>query len=677
MTKRSFDDLAVVATGAQDLASRFGKRRRHDYDDLPPISPWRCNLTALSQECNLYFVAYGTELYVYDPQFPTQAVSPKPVLIVPSQPSEPGLAGHLDPREPHTINNLIVQRLGNDEVLATVRDDGDVDAILLRHVLQAIVRRAEPGNVFELVASEIRPIFQSNVGISAWGLAIHSQARILACSSNAHEVRVFKFGLLQEDEEMPPTSDSDRMAASTADEHVPAHSHRKMDVTQRVLNGDTNIPYIAFCNTGDDPEARWLLTTDISGYCRVMDLHRRSNTSATVQKFRFGTWSMSSSAGFDRLNAGWAIMFLDPRSFQSVRTFEAAVRLAQGGELPGAKANNRSWDLSDTVEHVPNNSPAFTYNDPKVRRQAQAHRSSISQSASPSNAGSRSGNMSGTSSPGAQGNIIDALVDQLVAQTAQELEDNDMLEDSHEQSDNEAEYDEYSDENIALVDDDEDPDDEGTEDSVSYNSMYGGRRIFGNQPYFYHQGGLCEDLPCPILHASVKNIYLLQPSRQNTTPGAFSPPMVGIANPLRQAVQNRFGYLNILDRLNMNASIPSLGVVVLASQKGRAVVLALTKLSAKAAYPASMKDGIAKAKTNYAMRIECILPFAHQELQNQRPFQPLHGIAVGPVQGTDNMSDERKRWRLMMMYQDHSILSYEISRRRARDSGVEVDTLVV
>jgi len=44
MGKRSFDELSVVATGVQGFERRFGKRRRHEHEDVPPISEWRCNL---------------------------------------------------------------------------------------------------------------------------------------------------------------------------------------------------------------------------------------------------------------------------------------------------------------------------------------------------------------------------------------------------------------------------------------------------------------------------------------------------------------------------------------------------------------------------------------------------------------------------------------------------------
>jgi len=152
---------------------------------------------------------------------------------------------------------------------------------------------------------------------------------------------------------------------------------------------------------------------------------------------------------------------------------------------------------------------------------------------------------------------------------------------------------------------------------------------------------------------------------------------VGVANPLRQAVQYQLSGLNMFDRLNMNAYTPSLGVVVLASQKGRAVVVSLTKLKSTARYPAHMREGLGPAKTNYAMRIDCTLPFAEQEKEMLRPFAPLHGIAVGPIQGTEGLLPERKRWRLLMMYRDHTVLSYEIKRPVARDSGIGIASLVI
>ena len=243
-----------------------------------------------------------------------------------------------------------------------VRDDGDVEAFLVRHIVQAIERRDERDSSIGVVADEIKPFFQSNVGISAWGLAIHAQARILATSSNAHEVRVFKFGLLRTND-LAETQDGDM---SDADEdEMEETKGRKTDVIHHVLNGGSNIPYIAFCNTGDDPEGRWLLTTDISGVCRVMDLHELR----PVQAFRFGrSFATQHSGGFDRLNAGWAVMFLDRRSFQPAEHTWDACALPGLEELrPGVKRNPRILDLSRTVNRLPESSEPLVYHRSKRR----------------------------------------------------------------------------------------------------------------------------------------------------------------------------------------------------------------------------------------------------------------------------------------------------------------------
>jgi len=624
-------------------------------------------------------VAYGAVVHVYAPQFPSQFIAREPTLIVPSQPSSHGLQGYLDPRHPHTINHLVVQFLGNDEVIATVRDDGDVEVVLVRHVLQAIETRSALGSIIGPVADEIKPVFQSNVGISAWGLAIHTEARILATSSNAHEVRVFKFGLLHK-EECPgddhfddPAQSGDHVlaqdgkgseqtdpdASSTGSNHgTPGTDHRHMDVTQRLLNGGANIPYIGFCNTGDDPQARWLLTTDISGYCRIMDLHNVEEADVTVQKFRFGK-TFSDGSDFDRINAGWGIMFLDPRSFLAEESFRSAIGLSDEASWSGANKDNTTlWDLSDMAEKVPDSAEVFWYERPRPQQSGPG--SAAEGRGEQLHGSSQTSELHGEE-PATQSENGEFVPEERPMEIEGGNDDGDVTVASPD-SDDIVMYDDQT-----LLDENDDSEDEG---SITFKSLYGGKRIFGNQPKFYSEGQLCEDLPCPVLHAAVQNIYLLQPSNQRYKPGPFVPPMVGIANPMRQSVQTQLGYLNVFDRLNMNAYIPSLGVVILATQKGRALVLSLTKLSSSAEYPSEMRDQA--VKTNFAMRIEQILPLATQEKRRERPFAPLHGIAASPIQGAGS-----KRWRIMIMYQDHSILSYELSRAAARDSAVDIDAVVV
>ena len=675
--------------------------------------------TALSQVHNLHFVAYGHSIYVYTPVFPTQKIEKQPSLIFTSQPSSPGLTGYIDQRNPHSINNLVVAPFGTEEVIAAVRDDGDVDAFLTRHIVQAIERRSEPDSTIGIDGDEIRPFFQSNVGISAWGLAVHSEARILATSSNAHEVRVFKFGLLHVDD---PESSSDEDAEDNFEAlQKPGSSyerHRKTDVTHHVLNGDQNIPYISFCNTGDDPEARWLLTTDISGVCRVMNLHSLE----AVQAFRFGRSSAAAhTGGFDRINAGWAIMFLDPRSFKPAYDAGSTLGVEVGVEktAPKSHRNGEVWDLSNTARRLNEFAEPFmphsqseraTGNSQQGRSESPLDESmeqnvdlDLSNSTEPANSSDDGGaDVDSDIDMRHEDEDEDGGIEVQINESMDVDYDDDSEYETADENGNEEVSDGRSDSALSsepetserigelrrrhLLDDDDDPEDEGTEDTISYTSWYSGESIVGNDPRFVHPlTPLCNGLPCPILHASVRNVYLLQPSKQtrsrhnseefNST-AAFRPPMVGFANPLKQPIHQSFGYLRIFERLNMNASIPSLGVIILASQKGRALILSLSKMTKSTAVPTSLEDFSCGDSSVYGMKIEAIVPFIEQERQNQRSSYPLHGIAVSPLQGSEGK--KCGRWRLMLMYQDHSILSYELSRRvGARDSGIDIGNVVV
>lgn len=624
--------------------------------------------TALSQEHNLYFVAHGPDIYVYEPEFPEQTLH-APVLIVPSQPSSPDLRGYIDRDEPHAINYLIVQKLGKDEVIANVRDDGDVEVFLVRHIVHAIATLVNRHNISkDPVADNVKPLFLRNVGISAWGLAIHTEARIIAVSSNRHEVTIFRFGLVDEFDDIQTPR---KQAKSTDDGHpsrwdqerrednVDSRPERKTDVTRQVLNGEANIPHIAFCNTGDDPDGRWLLTTDISGVCRAIDLHNF----ALVQAFRFGPSFIAPNGGpYDRMNAGWGIMFLDTRSFMSQGSIPDALGMEDSEMLPDAKSDTRLWDLSKTLRHLPDVSTAFKAAKPKV-----------SHDATPPSATEGSSNVS---SPQLSGTADNVLAVDLSSDDDENLDDTGVLLEPSMLSPTEAStldnsQEEENEHDVELWSDLDDSEGENTEDFISQSAYYGGGRICGNTPHFVRQSNLCEDLPCPVLHTSIRNVYLLQPSKQRLSPDQpFMPPMVGMAAPLKQSIQIEYRALNMFDRLSMHAYIPALGIVVLASQKGRAIVLSLARVPQSMEYPEGIDPSLGQ-KTVYTLRAECILPFESQEKAGQRPFSPLHGIAVGPVQGTENSKiGDKTRWRLMMMYQDYSILSYELQRTQGAELGV-------
>ena len=138
----------------------------------------------------------------------------------------------------------------------------------------------------------------------------------------------------------------------------------------------------------------------------------------------------------------------------------------------------------------------------------------------------------------------------------------------------------------------------------------------------------------------------------------------------RPFLQYRRGYAQHLDRyerLNMVIEVPELSLVVIACQTGRVALFRVTRGEDRP----------------LGLRLEHLLPTEDQEDQGHRPNCPLLGIAIGPIQGREkpfrsvqadvsaNSRSQQQRWRrvegtrryrLMLTYFNHTIISYEIGR---------------
>lgn len=128
--------------------------------------------------------------------------------------------------------------------------------------------------------------------------------------------------------------------------------------------------------------------------------------------------------------------------------------------------------------------------------------------------------------------------------------------------------------------------------------------------------------------------------------------------------------LQHIDRLSIHAVIAELNLVVIASQVGRVALLTLTR----------PEDSWSTNGPVTLFRVELFLPFRKQEDEGLRPIVPLLGMTVGPMQSKSMIQkgefeaattrrgsfgssyEARRRWRLIMHYYDHTILTYEISR---------------
>ena len=111
-------------------------------------------------------------------------------------------------------------------------------------------------------------------------------------------------------------------------------------------------------------------------------------------------------------------------------------------------------------------------------------------------------------------------------------------------------------------------------------------------------------------------------------------------------------------RLNMTAHVPELCLVVVGSAQGNVVLVTPTRL----AKPIKYRRG----KWKHGFRVEYVLPRRSDQEARKTPDRPLHGIAVGPVapDGDATSAATPKRFRLMIHFRNHEILTYELTREQ-------------
>lgn len=179
-------------------------------------------------------------------------------------------------------------------------------------------------------------------------------------------------------------------------------------------------------------------------------------------------------------------------------------------------------------------------------------------------------------------------------------------------------------------------------------------------------------LPFNILHLERFDLHLLTEIKYGTD-SPTSCNTIKCQQALRQDVPPGLHQVIGYDRLKMLVQIPELGLVAIATQVGRVALLTMTSMGGA---------GV----TKYGFRIEWFLPLKSEEQRGRRPDYSLLGMAVGPLQGFEAASPsskasntpgsrrnsrgqapingvkESRRFRLILYYYDHSVLTYEIWR---------------
>ncbi|KAL1955839.1 hypothetical protein VTO42DRAFT_8078 [Malbranchea cinnamomea] len=719
-------------------------------DKLPPrIATWRNNLTALSQHRNLYFVACATQVHVYQPSGYGQMIGSTPSLVLTPPMKYRDAPGYISVHVPHAINSILVSDLGQEEILLLATDSGNVAAYRTEHVYAAIeenkhsIDRLHP----EAAGSQVECFFHDWVGLSAWGLAIHKFARLIAVSSNTSYITVFAFALVEKPgdsdsgDETPATrlrqdADSEWISISSPSQYAKLRSwshHRRRSRNLRLtLTGHaTNIPNVSFLNSDLDSEGNWLFSTDIDNKLLAWRIWDRPKP---VHSWDFRPAHGVSAQGYRRdYQRGWNVLAIDPRVFRA----KNSVAEACGGPPAQVSDPDRVLDLSLLGQCIPgsnryydffppmdlpgpnscpfplggppsdesfsgsfddsfpdcledaetlNTDPVIGESDaeptPESTRQNQAHdgrRSPFSASVSENSSEDISDSESAEAEPAQS---LAGLLPHINPLWEMITGDVEADEDEDELFDLDAVGELLSDMQPPLEESQEVPedvdspepmsDDRGSEGSEielarhdettmtqrAANLLLRSARDAIFSRVFENTENNLADLAevfneFPILHFSETHVRMI--------PSPFSRnPSIIYKSPLYQEISEPMPLIETCDRFNMMHHIPELGVVVAASQKGRVAIISLTQVQGEGMF----------------FRVDKIVPFDYQERFGLRPLCPLLGIAVGPVEGhlippdDPNWSGYRReawhgsefsrRYRLLLMYADHSVLHYEL-----------------
>ncbi|KAF9891313.1 hypothetical protein FE257_004168 [Aspergillus nanangensis] len=595
---------------------------------------------------------------------------------------EPHGDGYISPAVPHAINSILVDDLGREEVLLLVTDSGNVCGYRVEAIFSALKRAAENKEPHPLDGSQVDPFFVEYVGVSAWGLAIHKFARLIAVSANTGLVTVFAFALinpgstagddldqLSEDEDDFTDYGQTWLHIRTSDQlaqlrHLMPYKHRTRNIKLTYTGHFANIPSVSFLNCDLDPNGMWMVSTDIDNKLLVWKVWE---SLGPFNVYHFNDITFKSFPETLRNDErGWSVIALDPRTFHWLKSTEEACggqpqRRSRDGQTvldltklsyrvpnashlynyfpPAAKAEPDQPFLPDIFEAdccISGNTGPFDPTDPE---QAQSSHSAL-RDLRPSNSADafshravngsvRGDNLSYSSMSEDDGNPVADLrppQDRFDGETSHtpdapargnapaqgslstpeflqfallEALGGDIPGTDDYFDDYYIEEDDLGDLTATelMVDNNGDTSDEEDEDTSMTGAVYEALEPPVNANF-------------PILHFSQTDIRLV--------PHPFAPhASVVCESPLRQPFTHPIVSIRACDRFNMVKYVPEHGIVVAASQKGRAAIIALTE----------------SEETGLAFRIDWIVPFESQEKYGDRPLIPLLGMSVSPIQG--------------------------------------------
>ncbi|KAL8812344.1 MAG: hypothetical protein Q9200_001111 [Gallowayella weberi] len=623
---KSFQALNVTEIGYQNGAVRYPLS---DPLQRPSVAPYRNNLVAFSQYHNLCFVASQARILIHLPIYLDHTL-PFPRSVLELATSNNAGFGYIDPGNSHSINHLVVAELGVEEIIIAVCDDGDVVAYEVRRIREELDQHG-PEYTTPCFISNIQPLFLRNVGMSAWGVAVHKEARMIAVSSNTARIHIFAFALgdtsCNSDTGDNPTPDVDAHLLSSLEDAdwVCPDATEQLEPFDRSRNLEivlplhaTNIPNVAFYNPyHGSTEDVFLVSTDIHGMTYVWNVWRRTQVAdltTTSNRYR-----------------GWGVLCLDPFFSRPAE---------HTGELFGIKYHKVE---RGPVILLPYAMQSVCGNEYRHFTLRERHKNQ---------------------------ETPETLADYYPAQASDQwASDESPFEDEVEELNPE------SHESRGELEVDSNEENLENDSSVAPATAKLHRSISSKTVTDLSEGvgSAAKFLPFNVLFTDEVNVRLCHSLQQRREPKRSRFEEVVYYSALKQRLHPRDAHLKRLQRLNMVLQVPELGVVVVGDQMGRVALLTVTRRRGEYKTGAEQADGL---------RIEAFLPFKSQEDAGRRPKTELLGVAVGPVQGhernradvlgeddgsfgtrtTARFSMKSRPYRVMLYYRDHTVLSYEIKR---------------
>ncbi|KUI56595.1 hypothetical protein VP1G_03880 [Cytospora mali] len=733
-------NYTVRYRGSQRAEHRFGPGRRADiqemlhlqdegqdpsdfagqWDDFPRVARARMNLTALAQHYDLYFVAYRGYIYVYRPNRGVKVALEEPEVILDPKYHETPMSKHVDgyinPTCPHEINHMVVGELGDEEILLVGKDNGDVIAWYtqsIAHYIETSVpeskKRSQRNNERSGYVSR-RPnpnhFFADNVGISAWGLAIHKASRLIAVSSNAHEITVFAFAMNRKGDaavsppagsdendipEATPTGGQEAVDTSSSSDHMEAIGilkgdkamgdgcyqlplfcsnwvasipelerqglsilrkalvtekeaqnqvaklQRRFQTRQRswriVLSlgmGAANIPSIAFCEDAEG-NANRVAAIDINGYLYIVDIWHIGR-----RPVRIPPHNVQTPVGRRHTPVrGWNVLPIMDAQLLPTDTVHAAIGLHLNKAIHRAKTSRGTWlDISKCMPEIPHDAASKLHQ----RRIANFRPSDVS--------GERDGlTLGGLPSE------VDALATPILSSQVFDpvLDPNDGIDFGAGPVRLAMTIVPYSGAHFAAF-----PTPEALVE-------FSGPRAASNR---------AQSVRAALTHAQFRQQARLWDAEDLLRDVSF---LRFNEHDVEMLALNEPGCGTVCHQ------IPELNLVIMGSMCGRVALLTLTKPPQPEVALAAQRSKVPQR----AFRVDAVLPFEAEERSKERPYVCLLGIAVSPVpearthglelrrrvDGRAMEQEPPRRWRLILNYQDHTVLQYEIVRREEGEKG--------